>query len=194
MKKWMLFIVPALFLLLLLTPADLFAEEAGHGEHHAYNWMNFFWKILNFVIFFGALGYFLAKPIGGFLRSRSLNITKELEEARAARDKAQAELTEVRRQLEGLEQEMEGIKEKAARDSETLSQEIADQTRAECERIEKQAEKDLETMGARARRDLREHAAQLSIETAEALIRDAINDKDRGRILAASLEQVGGEG
>lgn len=188
----------AVVLLMLLAPTASLAEEAGHGgdgggEHHGINWGTLFWKAVNFIIFFGALGYFLAKPIASFLRSRSENITNELNDARDARDRAQAELAEAKSKVENLEQELAEMRAKGEGDAEELGRTMVAQARAECERIEGQAAKDLETMGKTARQKLREYAADLSIDTAEKLVREAINDEDHGRILTASLERVGGE-
>jgi F-type H+-transporting ATPase subunit b len=186
-------------LLLLPAPTAALAQEAGHGgdagpgEQHGFNWVTLFWKTVNFIIFFGALGYFLAKPIAAFLRSRSANITRELDDARDARDRARAELAEARSKVANLEQELAELRAKGGHDAEELGKNMVAQTQAECERIERQAAKDLDQMGKSARRRLREYAAELSIETAEKLVREAINDEDRGRILTASLERVGGE-
>ena len=55
-------IATAVVLLMLFAPGMALAEEAGqgdHGEHHGINWGTLFWKTVNFIIFFGALGYFL---------------------------------------------------------------------------------------------------------------------------------------
>lgn len=195
----LLFLAASVALLMLLAPAAGLAETAGHGadgghgEHHGINWMNLFWKTVNFAIFFGALAYFLAKPIKAFLRTRSRNITQELDDARDERDQAQAELAEARSKVENLEQELAELKARGAREAEALGASLAEQTQAECERIEKQTARDLEMMGQTARRELREYAAELAIETAERLVREAINDEDRRRILTASLARVGGE-
>jgi len=193
----LLFLAASVVLLMLLAPATGLAETAGHGdghgEHHGINWMNLFWKTVNFAIFFGALAYFLAKPIKAFLRTRSQGITDELNEARKAADDAQAELAEAKSKVENLEQELAELKAKGGREAEALGAALTEQTQVECERIEKQAARDLEVMGQTARRELREYAAELAIETAEQLVREAINDEDRRRILTASLARVGGE-
>lgn len=189
----------AVVLLMLLAPTASLAEEAGQvgdggqGEHHGINWGTLFWKAVNFIIFFGALGFFLKKPIASFLRCRSENITTELNEARDERDTAQAELAEAKSKVQNLEQELAEMRAKGEGDAEELGRNLVAQAQAECGRIERQAAKDLETMGQTARRRLREYAAELSIDTAEKLVREAINDEDRGRILTASLERVGGE-
>jgi len=195
----LIFLAASVVLLMLLAPTVGLAETGGHGEaeghgeHHGINWGTLFWKTVNFIIFFGAMGYFLAKPIGSFLRSRSENITNELKEAEDARDQAQAELAEAKSKVANLEQELTEMRAKGERDAEEIGRNMVAQAQAECERIEKQAATDLDTMGKSARRQLREYAAQLSIETAEKLVRDAINDEDQARILTASLERVGGE-
>ncbi len=85
------------------------------------------------------------------------------------------------------------MRAKGEASAEELGRNLVAQTQAECERIEQQTARDLETMGKTARSQLREYAAELAIETAEQLVREAINDDDRGRILTASLERVGGE-
>ncbi len=199
MRRTPLIILAAtVVLLVLLAPTVVLAETGGQGgdgaaEHHGVNWGTLFWKTVNFIVFFGALGYFLAKPIAAFLRSRSENITKELDDARDARDQAQAELAEARSKVANLEQELAEMRAKGGHDAEELGKKMVAQAQAECERIEKQAARDLDQMGKSARRQLRDYAAELSIETAEKLVREAINDKDRGRILTASLERVGGE-
>jgi len=200
MRRTSLIVLAAtVVLLMLLAPAAGLAEEAGHGgdggpgEHHGINWGTLFWKAVNFIIFFGALGFFLKKPIASFLRSRSENITNELNEACDARDTAQAELAEAKSKVQNLEQELAEMRAKGEGDAEGLGRNLVAQAHSECERIERQAAKDLETMGKTARRRLREYAAELSIDTAEKLVREAINDEDRERILTASLERVGGE-
>jgi F-type H+-transporting ATPase subunit b len=192
----LIFLAATVVLLMLLAPTLSLAETGGHGgdgEHHGINWGTLFWKTVNFIIFFGVLGYFLAKPIASFLRSRSENITNELNEARDARDQAQAELADARSKVANLEQELAEMRAKGGRNAEEMGRSMVAQAQAECERIEKQTAKDLDQMGKTARRQLREYAAELSIETAEKLVRESINDEDRGRILTASLERVGGE-
>jgi F-type H+-transporting ATPase subunit b len=149
------------------------------------------YKVINFVILVGALGYVLRKPLAEFLSSRSASIQKSLDEGRKALESSQARLKAVEEKLRGLEAEIAAFKVSAAREMEAERQRLQQSSAEEAARIleSARAQTDIAVRGAKL--DLKNYAAQKAVTLAEELIRARLDDSGRKRLVTqfvANLE------
>ena len=149
------------------------------------------YKIINFVILVGGLGYLLRKPMAEFFSSRSASIQKSLDEGRKALEASQAQLKAVEEKLRGLEAEIAAFKASAVREMEAERQRLQQASAEEAAKILESARAQMDTALRGAKLDLKNYAAQQSVTLAEELIRTRLDDAGRKRLVTqfvATLE------
>jgi F-type H+-transporting ATPase subunit b len=149
------------------------------------------YKVINFVILVGGLGYVLRKPMAEFFSSRSSSIRKSLDEGKKALEASQAQLKAVEEKLRGLEAEIAGFKASAVREMEAERQRMQQTIAEEAARILESARAQTDTAVRGAKLELKNFAAQRAVARAEELIRTRLDDSGRKRLVTqfvASLE------
>ena len=146
-----------------------------------------FWMLVSFLIVFFLLKKFAWKPILNMLHEREYNIEQALKAADKARDeieKLQANneriLNEARAEREKIFREAQEIKEK-------LVGEAREQAIREKDKIMNDARASIETEKNAAIREIRNTAAELSVQIAEKLIRHELSDEQKQKKL---IEQM----
>jgi F-type H+-transporting ATPase subunit b len=161
---------------------SLEAEPAAKGKNS-----ELLFKVINFVILVGGLGYVLRKPLAEFFSSRSASIQKALDEGRKALEASQAQLQAVEEKLRGLEAEIADFKASAAREMEAERQRLQKASAEEAARILESARVQMDTALRGAKLDLKNYAAQQSVTLAEELIRTRLDDAGRRRLVTQFL-------
>jgi F-type H+-transporting ATPase subunit b len=149
------------------------------------------YKVINFAILVGGLGYVLRKPMADFFSSRSASIQKALDEGRKALEASQAQLKAVEEKLRGLEGEIAAFKDSAVREMEAERQRMQQTMAEEAARILESARAQTDTAVRAAKLDLKSYAAQKALARAEELIRTRLDDSVRRRLVTqfvATLE------
>jgi F-type H+-transporting ATPase subunit b len=162
------------------------AEEERSEPAHA-----LLFKVINFVLLVGGLGYVLRKPAADFFRSRSASIQKGLEEGRKALEASQAQLQAVEEKLRHLEEEIAAFRASAAREIEAERQRLQQATAAEAARILESATAQMDTAVRGAKLELKNYAARQAVTLAEGLIRESLDEAGRRRLVsqfAANLQ------
>lgn len=182
----------SLALLLVATTASL-ALAAGDGGHVDSGALlkDFLWRCLNFAVLFGLLFYFISKPVKNALRERRESISRELEEARRARDEAEAKFAEYDEKLDKAEAEIERIASDLKKEGERERDKIIAAAREQAEKIKQEAEKSAAFEVARARAELQQEAARLAVDLAEELLKKNINEKDQKNMVDEYMKKVG---
>jgi F-type H+-transporting ATPase subunit b len=148
-------------------------------------------KVINFVLLVGGLGYVLRKPAADFFRSRSASIQKGLEEGRKALEASQVQLRAVEEKLQHLEEEIAAFRASAAREIEAEHQRLQQATAEEAARILESASAQMDTAVRGARLELKNHAARQAVTLAEGLIRERLDEAGHKRLVsqfAATLQ------
>lgn len=177
----------------------LFAEgaHAAGGGHDFYNtYLNYpgfeAWKFINLLIFAGLLTYILRKPLSEAFKARRENIRRELINAQAEREKAQARLNEAQAKSSSLADEVAQIKRQADADANAEVSRITEQTEADERKIRETAQRELTAATASAKQELRKYSAEESIKRAEQIIKQNLQDSDAERLVEHSIAGLGG--
>jgi F-type H+-transporting ATPase subunit b len=164
-------------------------EEHAEDEHHSV-WAGLLWPTVNFAILFGGLWYFLKTPLSNYLRDRHTAIRKELVEAATMTSTASSQLAEIERKLQALPGEIDALRHRGAEEIASEEARIATLAAAERERLLEQTRREIELQVRLAKRELVEHAADLSVQLAATRIQQEITPADQERLVDRYLTDV----
>jgi F-type H+-transporting ATPase subunit b len=159
------------------------AEEEGRGERRELTF-----KIINFVLLAGGLGYALRKPVSEFLTQRSASIRKGLEEGRKALQASQAQLNAVEEKLRRLEEEIKAFQASATQEIFAERERMRKETAEEAQRILNAARAQMETATRAAQLELKTHAVGQAAQLAEQMIRQRLDEAARRRLVSRFVE------
>ena len=148
-------------------------------------------KVINFVILAGALGYVLRKPLRDFFSARSDSIRRGLDEGRKALEASRAQLEAVEEKLRHLEEEIAAFKASAAKEVEAERERVRQAAAEETEKVLESGRARIETAVRAARLELKSYAGEQAVELAGELIRGRLDDSSRRYFVSqfvASLE------
>jgi F-type H+-transporting ATPase subunit b len=166
------------------------AEEHAEEEEHASVWAGLLWPTVNFAILFGGLWYFLKTPLANYLRDRHTAIRKELVEAATVTATASAQLADIERKLQALPGEIDALRHRGAEEIASEEARIAGLAAAERERLLEQTRHEIDLQVRLAKRELVEHAADLSVQLAADRIQQQITPVDQERLVDRYLNDV----
>ena len=124
------------------------------------------WPIANFAIFVGILYYFFNKPFADYLAIRSSTIRKDLVEAAELKAAATAQLAAIEQKLQALPGELEALRKRGAEEIAAEEQRIAAAAAADRDRLLEQTRREIDLQVRLAKREILEHAADLSVQLA----------------------------
>ena len=176
------------------TPAHGEQEVHAEGEAHDTSIVGMLkgmaWPIANFVIFIGVLYYFFNKPFTEYLANRSTTIRKDLVEAAELRSNANAQLAAIDQKLQALPGELAALRTRGADEIKAEEQRIAAAAAADRERLLEQTRREIDLQVRLAKKEILEHAADLSVQLATDRIRKEVTPADQDRLIDRYLSQV----
>ncbi len=167
-----------------LAPAPEEAQPGGESKRELV------FKVINFVLLVGALGYLLRKPLANFFLERSTSIHKRLEDGRKALEASQVRLREVEKKLARLEEDIGAFKELSRREMEAERERLRQATAVEAEKILESAQARVDAAIRAGILELRQYAAQQALGLAEELIRERLDDSGRQRLVSRFVEEL----
>jgi F-type H+-transporting ATPase subunit b len=183
-----------------LSVALVHASESGAAEHKsiyallAENPMpllkDFLWRVLNFSVLLWILIRFAKKPVREFFAGRRETLQKGVAEAHEAKAEAERIFNEYQAKLDGLEDELKAMEEKASLEAEREQERMRQETETLVAKLKQQARQMADQEVASAQRALRNEAAKLAVEFAERLVQENVSDSDRQRMVENYLEKV----
>lgn len=192
----------------LLVPALALAEEGHGGEHggdhhapHIANWLNpigetnkhapaFVWVLFTFSVFAFLLYRFAGPQMRTYLQTRHDDIKRAIEEARVAKEEAEAKKREYEDRLRALDEEVAALKKDFEDRGKAELSRLEEAGKRAAERIKKDAEDTIAAEMERAQEGLKAEAAKLALELAEQTIKKAITDQDEKRLRESFLSQL----
>ncbi|MGI4834986.1 MAG: F0F1 ATP synthase subunit B [Janthinobacterium lividum] len=135
-----------------------------------------FWQTLIFLILLGLLAKFAWKPILGSLREREQGIEEALRQA----DRAKVEMQSLKADNEKLLAEARRERDQMLKEGQALAAQIVEQAKTtaseEAARVTQQAREAIQQEKNQALVEVRNTAAQLSVDIAERLLRRELTD------------------
>lgn len=174
----------------LTVPISWNGTSALEEEHGGERGHELLFKVINFILLAGGLGYILRKPLAGFFSARSASIQKSLEEGRKALEASQAQLQAVEEKLRHLEDEIAAFKASAVQEMEAERQRLRQAAAEEAEKILASARAQIETAVRAAKVDLKCYTAQQAVELAEELIRQRLDASSRRYLLGQFVARL----
>ena len=166
------------------------SQAAENSSQPGENSHEMLFKIINFAILAGALGYLLRKPMAEFFGSRSDSIRKGLEEGRKAMDASQAQLRAVEEKLARLEQEIASLKAGAAAEIQSEHERLRKGAAEEAQKIEEFARTQMDAAVRLARLELKKFTAQQAVALAADSIRARLDEAGHRRLFTLFLTDL----
>jgi F-type H+-transporting ATPase subunit b len=171
-------------------PAGLQAAEGAEG--HSELVLNL-GKLVNLLLVLAVLVWVVRKPLANFFASRTHAIREQLAEAQKARQEAEAKLAQIEASMSSLDDELRRIREDAEREAQEEYERQVAAAEKDAEKLIARARQEIDGMTRAAQAGLKEHAAGLSVELAQARIRSEMTAEDHERLFARFVSKVGGQ-
>ncbi len=173
--------------ILIAATVPAFAQESGGAAEEPSLML---WKVLNFLILAGLVGWLIAKHGGPLLASRAKTISEGLAAGTRAKAEADARAAEVQKKLGNLEQEVNALRTSALEERGRETERILRETQAEIVRIQYQANVEIESAGKQARLDVQRAAAALAIQLAEKKVLARMSPDVQSSLLQSFLKDL----
>ena len=166
------------------------AGQEDHEKAEEQVQKDLIYKSINFVILFGLIIYFLAKPARDFFTSRTAAIQKGMADAKVAREEAGKRVAEIEQKLASLGADIAALRAEAAREDGVQAGIMRKATETEGAKILAAAEVEIDTMARSARLDLKAYAAKLAVDLAEKRIQGRMNPETQSKLLQSYVNDL----
>jgi F-type H+-transporting ATPase subunit b len=168
----------------ILAAALLFGTAVGYAQESAAQkleekeetsdkWIA--WRWANFGLLAIGIGYLLRKNMPPFFQARTTDIQKDITDAQATKQAAEKRAAEMDARLNALGADIEKFRAQAKIEMEQEAARIRHETAHQIEKLQKQAEQEIESAGNLATRELSAYAAKLALDLAEQRIRTRLD-------------------
>ncbi|MFH1810929.1 MAG: ATP synthase F0 subunit B [Pseudomonadota bacterium] len=187
-----------------LAGSALASEGGGHGGGTPHiNWWTFTpgphegaalgWLLVDFAIFVTLVVVFARKPLTEFLESRSLKIRRALDEAKQAKEQAEARAAELEKRLKDLDKEIGTLRDDIKQMGERERTQLEADGKKAAERVAQDTQSQVQSELDRARGILKAEAVALAMELAEQKLRGQLGAADYRRLNTEFVQGFGGE-
>lgn len=183
--------IGAFFVVLLAAAEPAWAASGGSDT-----WLGLprvVWYTLNLLLFFGLLGWLVAKPMAAFFRTRQEEIARTLAQATRQQEEAARLQAEMEQRVASLESEIAALRQRLHDDGVRERAALAQQGEQEAERLLAQLDGEAARRREEAHASLAREAAGIAAELAWELLQREVTPEDRERIFRATLERLRGQ-
>lgn len=152
--------------------------------------MDFLGKVVNFVLLFGPLIYFMRKPAKAMLAKRTTEVGETIHAAETGRTAAEAKAEESKAKLAGLEGDVRGLKAAAEEEGKREAGRISQAAAAEAERLKKFTRQELDEQSRRSVGELKSYAASRAAEIARERIRRRLTPEAHAALIDKSIDKL----
>jgi F-type H+-transporting ATPase subunit b len=150
----------------------------------------FIWTIVTFLVLLALLSRYAWKPLLTALEARQKTIDSALENAQKARTELDRVHQETAKVLAEARVEAGAILSRTRTDAERLREELRQKAVAEAAAVTKNAQQLIQGETARAVRQIRDEAANLSVAIASKLLRREVKASDNETLIQDAIKQL----
>lgn len=169
---------------------NLILTNASEGGN-TFNWRFVLEHAVNLFILLGVLVYFLKDSVKNFLVERKGAISSEIDHAQHTITEAKNKYEEYAQKLQGIEEEINSIKESIIKQGQSEREEILRQASIASENIKKEAQETIEFESQRAKQEIQSEVVTLALEIAEKVIKENLSESDKQRFVDEFTTKVG---
>ncbi len=175
-----------ILLMFMLMPALVRAAEEGEKGGGS----DLIYKLINFVVM--AIGAYIVwkKAIKGLLAKKGENIKKALEDAKNAKEAADARAAEYRQKLSLLEKRIEELHLELKAEGEAEKSRILREAEEAVKKIKEQAKFASEQELKKAKMEIKKEVAVLAVALAEELLKKELTPADQEKLIKGYLENL----
>jgi len=177
---------------ILLFPQIAYAAgtggEAGHASATISDWL---FRIINFAVLAGVLGYFLSKFLKDTLVKRKIEVERLLKEAEETKVAAKKRLAEIEERVHKKENEVRTILDDTLIRGEREKAILIEEGNKVRERLESHAKARIEQELKKAKERLHIEAVNLAIELAEKKIKKDFGTKKQDSLIEEYIIRIG---
>ena len=153
--------------------------------------MEIFWTFFNIIVFFLLLRKFLFKPVTKIMEERKSIITKDLDEANAAKEEAQKMKTDYEASIASAREEAAGIVSDARERANIEYQEKIKQANVEITQMKESASQDVVVEKERAMASLQSEIAGIALLAASKVVEKEVNEQSNEQLVDDFLKEAG---
>jgi F-type H+-transporting ATPase subunit b len=161
----------------------LLAAEGGHD-----NLM--LWRVVNFLILAGVLGWLIRKHAGPFFAERSQSIVQDIADSRRKLAESEARAKTIDERLARLGLDIDELKTKARAEMALEHERIERETDARMKKVFLLADQEVVAATKAARTELKAYTAQLAVELAEKKITSRMTPDLQRSLLGAFVRHL----
>jgi F-type H+-transporting ATPase subunit b len=146
------------------------------------------WTIITFLVVAFLIGKFGWKPILSGLKAREDTIRRDLDTAKAEREKAAAVLAEYQQTVAGAKKEAADIVQRAQESATQIVEASREESREQATKIIERAKAEIERDTEQARAELRTYVAGLAANAASRLIGKTVDPREHEQLILDALK------
>ena len=150
---------------------------------------NLLWTIVNLIIFYLLMRFFLIKPIKKTLQARKELIDNQFKEAEDTVNAANEKMADYEDKIKNVNTEAKEIISYARDKAKVEYNKILDKANNDATRLKQDAQKQIELDTENARRDVKEELAKLAMEAAQKVVGESVSAKTDAEIYDKFLNE-----
>lgn len=182
-----------LFLMILAVVTLVAAPAFAAGEYDGFPWKYWFTGMFNFAIFAGIIVYFGAPIAKKMFHERRETFLKDMNAAKAAREEAEARLSELNEKLELLEKERQALLDEYHAQGEREKQRLVETAKKQVEKMRSDAEATIEQEVKKAVAMLEKQAVDLAVDMAREKAVKKLDASAHDRLFDGFVAELGEE-
>jgi len=183
------FVVAVLLAIPAVLGASFGSAAGGHDASGGVPTVVIF-QFINFAIYIGIIVYLGRQPIANYFKNRQAGFYSALKKADAARAEAQAKRADVQSRLSKLEATRDESLQTARKEAALLRAQIVEEAKALSEKLRIDAERTAIVEIERAKFALREDLLSQSVQMAERILTDKMQEPDQKRLQDEFVQKI----
>ena len=149
-----------------------------------------FWSVISFILLLILLGKFAFPPILKALEEREKKIAGDIQGAENLRTEADKLKRDFEEQLKTAHDKATMIVQLAGEEARKIQEKTLNETQAKCRQMQKETEHEIQTSRNKILAEIRGYVAELTIISAEKILKRTLTESDKKRLVDESIDDV----